>query len=136
VPKRSLPIALKEPYVTGRTHLRVGLAVAALAITLAACAGAQAQGWPDDVAFPSADETQNSAGAGSQWTTTDRASDSVVVNGDPSHSELWADFRRTVADASVPSCFSSDAQSHEALLAEGLLRMPILLGAAANGTCR
>jgi hypothetical protein len=107
-----------------------------LATSLAVCAGAQAQGWPDDLVFPGGDETQNSAGLASQRTTTDRASDSVVVNGDLAHSELWADFRRTVAGASVPSCLSSDTQSHETFLAQGLLRMPILLAAAANGACR
>jgi hypothetical protein len=130
--KRKMKRVALERYLMGRTHVRTGLAVAAaLAIALAACTGARAQERPDDVAFPVEDKTQDSQSHSSQWITT---SDPLVVTG--SRSEPWADFRRTVADAAIPSCFSSDAPSHEAFSAEGLLRVPFLLHEAANNACR
>jgi hypothetical protein len=44
----------------------------------------------------------------------------------------WEGFRQSVTDAAVPSCFSQDAVP----FAQGLLRLPVLLGAAAIGKCR
>jgi hypothetical protein len=47
-------------------------------------------------------------------------------------SDPWEGFRQSVSNAAVPSCFSQDAVP----FAQGLLRLPFLLGAAAVGKCR
>ena len=51
-------------------------------------------------------------------------------------SEPWVDFRLSVADAAVPNCLDPDAARHGPFVAEGLLRAPFLLNAAAEGACR
>jgi hypothetical protein len=47
-------------------------------------------------------------------------------------SDPWEGFRQSLSNATVPDCFSQDAVP----FAQGLLRLPILLGAAAAGKCR
>jgi hypothetical protein len=51
--------------------------------------------------------------------------------------EPWEAFRQSVADAAVPGCLSPDASvPRPRVQAQGLLRLPALVGAAAVGKCR
>jgi hypothetical protein len=53
--------------------------------------------------------------------------------------EIWDGFRRSVAEAATSSCFDPHAlshQDHQELAVEGLLRVPFLVRAVADGTCR
>ena len=47
-------------------------------------------------------------------------------------SDVWDRFRQSVAGAAVPDCFSPDTFP----AVQGLLRLPVLAGAAATGKCR
>ena len=59
----------------------------------------------------------------------------IEVTGEPSTERTpdpWESFRQSLAGAAVASCFSQEAVP----AAQGLLRVPVLLGAAAAGKCR
>jgi len=50
--------------------------------------------------------------------------------------DAWDSFRRSIAGAATSSCFDAAAPSQQDFAAEGLLRLPFLVQAAADGTCR
>jgi hypothetical protein len=125
-----------------------------LVATLAPCAHARAPKPPDDVALVDEHATRNSPAdnppaAGLDELATrkspadyapaaalDKPGASVSVRANVARSEPWVDFRRSVADAAVPNCLGPDAARHESFVAEGLLRAPFLLNAAAESACR
>jgi hypothetical protein len=70
--------------------------------------------------------------------TSSEATASVTVDADLPAPEPgpWDGFRRSVADAATASCFDSHALAHQEFVADGLLRLPFLVQAATDGTCR
>ena len=115
--------------------IRLALA-AAFVVTLTAWTGAQAQEQPRNIASAAEAAAQNPPADSSQALTGSLPGELVVVGESSPHSEPWADFRETVAGAAVPSCFEPGALSHQEFAAEGLLRAPLLVAAAANDRCR
>ena len=61
--------------------------------------------------------------------------DSVFVGANLLRSEPCPELGQSV-DAAVPSCLDPRAAQHSLFVADGLLRMPFLVGEAADGTCR
>lgn len=116
---------------------RLGLAVAAiLAVTFATCSGAQTQARPGEVVSLDESETWNPVADASRSPANDEASGLVVVDANPRSSDPWVGSREAIADSATPSCFGPHALSEPGFAAEGLLRMPLLVGAAASGACR
>jgi hypothetical protein len=116
---------------------RFGLAAAAvLAAALFASPTALAQEHDDEVALLVEHATRDSPAPNPQSPAVDKPSDSVLVGADVSGSEPWVDFRHGVADAAVPNCVDPRSAQHAVFVAEGLLRVPFLVGAAADGACR
>jgi len=107
-----------------------------LVATLVACAHARAPKPPDDVASVDEHATRNSPADNAPPATLDKPGTSVFVRANFARSEPWVDFRLSVADAAVPNCLDPDAARHGPFVAEGLLRAPFLLNAAAEGACR
>jgi hypothetical protein len=70
--------------------------------------------------------------------TSDQVTASLIVDANLPDREPgeWDSFRRSLASAATSSCFGPDALSHQEFAAEGLLRLPFLVGAAADGACR
>ena len=136
-----------------RSASRFVVAVVLVAM-LVACAHASAPKPPDDVALVDEHATRNSpadnppaAGLDERATRNspannappaalDKPGPSVFVRANLARSKPWGDFRVSVADAAVPNCLDPDAARHGPLVAEGLLRAPFLLNAAAEGACR
>ncbi len=149
-----------------RAYPRIGLAAAAMLMTLATCNAVQAQQRAAD-AQPSAatlvatvqpigpayvgpdwasgkapafleDGTPQSTAGTSQSTdiTADQANMSVTVSANRRESEPLDGFRHSVASAATSSCFGPDALPHEEFVVEGLLRTPFLVHAAATSACR
>jgi len=50
--------------------------------------------------------------------------------------DRWEGFRHSVADAATASCFDPHALAHQEFVVEGLLRLPFMVQAATDGTCR
>jgi hypothetical protein len=107
-----------------------------LVATLVACAHARAPKPPDDVALVDEHATRNSPANNAPPAALDKPGPSVFVRANFARSEPWVDFRVSVADAAVPKCLDPDAARHGPFVAEGLLRAPFLLNAAAEGACR
>jgi hypothetical protein len=84
------------------------------------------------------DATQHSATDNSQFTdtTVGRATGSLTVSANFPDPEAWDGFRHSVSGAATSSCFDPDALSHEEFAVQGLLRLPFLVRAASDGTCR
>jgi hypothetical protein len=117
----------------------LGLAVGTtLVVTLAAGTCAQAQERSGDVTSVVESLPRNPlADSSGSTAANDEVDGLVVVGAGPApRSEGWADFRRSVAASAIPSCFATDAVSHENFAAEGLLRAPLLVRAAVDGSCR
>jgi hypothetical protein len=117
----------------------LGLAVGTtLVVTLAAGTCVQAQESSGDATSPVESIPQKPLADRSGSTAATEEADGMVVVGarPPPRSEGWADFRRSVAASAIPSCFATDAPSHENFAAEGLLRAPLLVRAAVDGSCR
>jgi hypothetical protein len=114
-----------------------GVVVAVVLVaTLVACAHARAPKPPDDVASVDERATRNSPADNAPPAALDKPGTSVFVRANSARSEPWVDFRLSVADAAVPNCLDPDAARHGPFVAEGLLRAPFLLNAAAEGACR
>ncbi len=107
-----------------------------LVATLVACAHARAPKPPDDVALVDEHATRNSPADNPPAAGLDKPGTSVFVRANFARSEPWVDFRLSVAHAAVPNCLDPDAARHGPFVAEGLLRAPFLLNAAAEGACR
>jgi hypothetical protein len=151
---RSIAVNHPFPYLALAT-------VAMLAVLLAAPGGARAQRQPvaevpataatliepntvdldraADTSRPG-DGTEYSAGATSQSNdvTSTQVPASVIVGEHLPALEAnpWDGFRQSVADAATASCFDSHALAHQEFVVEGLLRLPFLVQAATDGTCR
>ena len=84
------------------------------------------------------DGTPQSTAGTSQSTdmTGDQASTSLTVSASLPESERWDRFGQSVAGAARSSCFGPDALHHEEVVADGLLRLPLLVHAAATSGCR
>jgi hypothetical protein len=84
------------------------------------------------------DATQHSATDNSQLTdiTAGRVTGSLIVSANFRDPEAWDGFRQSVSGAATSSCFAPDALSHEEFAVQGLLRLPFLVRAASDGTCR
>ena len=66
-----------------------------------------------------------------------QASTSLTVSADLlPKSEPWDRFGHSVAGAARSSCFGPDALPHEEFVVDGLLRLPLLVHAAATSGCR
>jgi hypothetical protein len=132
-----------------------GFALAVVLVaTLVGCAHARAPKPPDDVALVDEHATRNpladnppAARLDERATRTspvdkappaalDEPRTSVFVRANFARSEPWVGFRVSVADAAVPKCLDPDAARHGPFVAQGLLRAPFLLNAAAEGACR
>jgi hypothetical protein len=50
--------------------------------------------------------------------------------------DSWESFRQSVTQTATPGCLQPDALRREPFAAQGLLRLPFLLHAAAVGNCR
>ena len=74
--------------------------------------------------------------ANPQFSAVSEPGDSVFVAASSRRSEPSVDFGRSVADAAVPSCLDPRVIEHALFVTQGLLRMPFLVNAAADGTCR
>jgi hypothetical protein len=107
-----------------------------LVATLVACAYARAPKPPDDVALVDEHATRNSPANNAPPAALDKPGPSVFVRANLARSEPWVDFRVSVADAAAPNCLDPDAARRGPFVAEGLLRAPFLLNAAAEGACR
>jgi hypothetical protein len=77
-----------------------------------------------------------SAAADQQFAVAGEPSDTVFVEATPHLSDSLPTFGRRLADAATPSCLDSSAAQHALFVPEGLLRMPFLVNAAADGSCR
>jgi hypothetical protein len=116
---------------------RHGLVVAAaLVAILVACADASAPKPPDDLALLAERATWDSRTDNPPPAAAAEPSDSVFVGPSLPRAQPWLDFDRSVAGAAVPSCLDSRAAQHALFVAEGLLSMPFLVSAAADGACR
>ena len=86
------------------------------------------------------DGTEYSVGATSQSndvTSTPVTASVIVGEHLPApEPDPWDGFRHSVADAATASCFDSHALAHQEFVVEGLLRLPFLVQAATDGTCR
>jgi hypothetical protein len=60
----------------------------------------------------------------------------LIVSANFRDPEAWDGFRQSVSGAATSSCFAPDALSHEEFAVQGLLRLPFLVRAASDGTCR
>lgn len=154
-----------RPMETNRAHSYLALAtVAMLAMAVAAPGAAQAQDGPvanaptgramivaaiqkidpgtigteRDEGSPSNDELEQSTTAAVQSgdVTSDQATLIVGASRPAPEPEAWEGFRRSMAGAATSSCFGSEALPHRELAVQGLLRLPFLVLAAADGTCR
>jgi hypothetical protein len=118
-------------------HSRHRLVVAAgLAATLIACANARTPEPPDDLASPDEHPTLNSGTDNPSSAAAGQPGDSVFVGASLPRAESWLDFDRGVAAAAAPSCLDPRAAQHALFVADGLLSMPFLVSAAADGACR
>jgi hypothetical protein len=118
-------------------HSRHALVVAAaLVATLVTCANARTSKPPDDLASLDEHATLNSGTDNPPSAAGGQPIDSVSVGASLPRGEPWLDFDRSVAAAAVPSCLDPRAAQHALFVAEGLLRMPFLVSAAADGACR
>jgi hypothetical protein len=89
-----------------------------------------------DIVLLAEDPTPDSAAGTSKSAIVDEAPGSVVAGATSLHAQAWADFRRGVADAAAPDCIDPGAVAHQTFIVEGLLRIPFLARAAADGSCR
>jgi hypothetical protein len=91
---------------------------------------------PDAMALLDEHASAGSAAADQQFAVVGEPSDTVFVEGTSHLSDSWPAFGRRLTDAATPSCLDSSAAQHALFVPEGLLRMPFLVSAAADGTCR
>jgi hypothetical protein len=91
---------------------------------------------PDDIASLDEHAARDPAAANPQFAAVGEPGNLVFVDATSLRSEPSADFGRGVAAAAVPSCLDPRALEHGMFVAEGLLRVPFLVGAAADGACR
>jgi hypothetical protein len=89
------------------------------------------------LAFPEDGMPQSTAGTPqSTDITAEPVSISVTVSANLPESEPWDRFGHSVAGAARSSCFGPDALPHEEFVVDGLLRLPLLVHAAATSACR
>jgi hypothetical protein len=118
-------------------HSRHGLVVApALVAILVACAAARTPQPPDALALLAEHATVDSGTDNPPPPAAGEPSDPVLVGASLPRAQPWLDFDRSVAAAAVPSCLDPRAAQHALFVAEGLLSMPFLVSAAADGACR
>ena len=95
---------------------------------------------PDKGTLPPGDGRDPSAAASLREidVNSDQATASVIVGArlpDP-EPDAWDGFRQSMASAATSSCFDPDALPHQGLTVQGLLRLPLLVTGAADGSCR